>query len=195
MTQPPQTQGDQIPKFQSDDVPSSVDLTPAPCVHPHPPRDEPSCWCEYKHFIAAVLGCGGSRAAGVCASDRVIPKMQRGVEGAVTGLSPPSCHQLCHRAPRCGRAGGGSSALLLQPLHPQDLAQEPLHVLIHVALGWRGHWWGHRRQQGDSAWPERLWVGTWIQPLAASHRHVAGWCRTPVSPVPPQPCPHLTCTA
>lgn len=63
------------------------------------------------------------------------PEKQRGTEGAITGLAPQPCHRLHHQTLRHCHGGRGSSALLLQPLHLQDLAQESLHVLIHVALG------------------------------------------------------------
>lgn len=67
---------------------------------------------------------------------------QRGREGVNTGLTSPPPQPGCWLCPwslwYC-LAGGDSSALLLQPLHLQDLAQQPLHVLIHVALGQKRH--------------------------------------------------------
>ena len=76
------------------------------------------------------MGVGVCVAVTGCCSEK-----QKGTEGVITGLAPQACHWLCHQPLRHCRAGRGSSALLLQPLHPQDLAQEFLHVLIHVALG------------------------------------------------------------
>lgn len=40
----------------------------------------------------------------------------------------------------------GLASLSLEPLHLQDLAQNPLHIFIHLALGW-----GDRGEPGRPA--------------------------------------------
>lgn len=44
-------------------------------------------------------------------------------------------------------ASHGSVALSLQPLHLQDLAQNLLHIFVHLAL----EWGEHRESPGDPA--------------------------------------------
>lgn len=191
-------------------IPYQPQLCQLPPQHPPPvslcpplsPQDELSRQREYKYFIAAVLGHVGHRGAGTgpqgWAGGGVhvpvtgcCPEKQRGTEGAITSLAPLSCHWLCHQPLGHCCASQGSSALLLQPLHPQDLAQEPLHVLVHVALGWRGHWWGHQRGhqglsvRGPSA-PGSLDPAPCCLPHACGHWCVAGWC-----PSPPDRCPQF----